>query len=72
MIDKLLYIRETVEGYEVKNLTFKPLDNIIVGLVRCPYANPKLYDGYVCFQWRPNGSPTYRNRDRTDLALKIK
>lgn len=71
MKEKLYYIKETVEGYKVKDLTWKPLDNIIVGMVKCPFANPKLHDGYICMQWKSNGTPTYKNRDRTDLTIKI-
>jgi len=68
---ELKKIIETIEGYKVKNLTWKPVDNIIVGLVKYPYADPKLRDGWICVQWKRNGTPTYRNCDRKDLTLKM-
>jgi hypothetical protein len=71
MEEKLTLIKQTVEGYPVKNLTWKPLDNIIIGQVKYPYANPNLHDGYITVQWRRNGTPTHRNVDRMDLKLLI-
>lgn len=64
-------IKETVEGYEVKDLKWNELDNIIVGMVKEPYSNPKVHEGFVCVQWKRNGSPTNRNKGRKDLYLKM-
>ena len=71
MIEKLTEITETVNGYEVKELKYNPLDNIIVGMVKVPFANPKVFDGYECVQYRTNGKPTNRNKGRQDLILKM-
>jgi hypothetical protein len=71
MIDNLINIQETIEGYEVKDLKWNPMDNIIVGMVKEPYSNPKVHDGFVCVQWKRNGKPTNRNRGRVDLILKL-
>ena len=65
-------ITETVEGYEVKNLKWNALDNIIVGMVKCPmFGRAELHDGFVVCQWRKNGYATNRFKGREDLKLKI-
>ena len=69
---ELAAITETVEGYPVKNLVWRPVDNIITGLVQDPITGePELRDGYVSGQWRKNGSATNQILNRTDLKLKI-
>ena len=41
-------IKETTKGYPVKNLKWNQLDNIIVGMVKCPiFGNDKLHEGYI-------------------------
>ncbi len=70
MID-LNNITETVDGYPVKDLRWLPVDNIIVGLVKCPiWGNDKLHDGFVSCKWRKNGA-CVKDKDRKDLKLKI-
>ena len=65
-------ITETIEGYPVKDLRFKPIDNIIVGLVQCPiYGKPTLHEGYISGQWHKDGTPTNKIKGRNDLKLKI-
>jgi hypothetical protein len=65
-------ITQTIEGDEVKNLIFKPLDNIIVGLVKCPILGKlHLHNGFISGQWLANGTPTNRIKGRKDLRLKI-
>ncbi len=75
MIKELITnITETIEGYEVKNLRWLPIDNIIVGLVKDPIlANPKLNNGFIAVTWKRNGKPTnkYGGANRSDLTLKI-
>jgi hypothetical protein len=67
----LKHITETIEGYEVKDLRWLPLDNIIVGLVKPPYNNPKVHNGFESCAWKKNGYPTNRNKGRKDLILKM-
>ena len=65
-------IKETTKGYPVKNLKWNQLDNIIVGMVKCPiFGNDKLHEGYIVAQWRKNGSATNRFKGREDLKLKL-
>jgi len=65
-------IKETTKGYPVKNLKWNQLDNIIVGMVKCPiFGNDKLHEGYIVCQWRKNGSATNRFKGREDLKLKL-
>ena len=70
---QLQAITTTIEGYPVKNLTWRPLDNIITGLVQCPtLGNPNLHDGYVSGAWRKNGTPVNMIKGIIELTLKIK
>jgi hypothetical protein len=65
-------IKETTEGYPVKNLKWNQLDNIIVGQVKCPILGRETFnEGYVVCQWRKNGSATNRFKGRDDLKLII-
>jgi hypothetical protein len=67
-------ITETVEGYPIKDLVWKPTDNIIRGLVKCPVTGRESFNnGFVVATWRKNGSltPKYGGADRSDLYLKI-
>jgi hypothetical protein len=67
-------ITTTIEGYEVKELRYKKLDNLIVGRVKCPViGNPALHNGFVVCCWRPNGTlhPRYGGTTRPDLYLKF-
>jgi len=65
-------ITETIDGYEVKNLRYKKIDNILVGLVKCPICGRENFnDGFVSGQWRTNGSPINAIEGRTYLKLKI-
>ena len=69
----LLTITNTTEGYEVKNLIWKPIDSIITGLVKCPIMGRiDRHEGFVSFQWRTNGKPfKMQDRSRIDLTLNI-
>lgn len=70
---QLKSIINTIEGYPVKDLRWKPLDNIIVGLVKCPITGrDNLNDGYVSCTWKKNGSVTLKfgGYNRKDLYLK--
>ena len=65
-------ITQTIAGYDIKNLKWNTLDNIYVGLVKCPIlGTDKLHEGYIVCQWRKNGFPTNRFKGREDLRLKI-
>ena len=67
-----IHITKTVSGYPVKALKWNQLDNIIVGLVKCPLlGDEKRLDGYIVCQWRRNGTPTNRFKGREDLKLDI-
>lgn len=66
-------ITQTVEGYEVKDLTWIELDKVIRGLVKCPIINSPLHNGFVCVTWRKNGSlmKKHGGNTRPDLYLKL-
>ena len=71
-INELNQITQTIEGYPVKNLRWLPLDNIIVGLVKCPYlGKDTLNEGYVSGMWRRNGTPTNKIKGFDHLYLDI-
>lgn len=75
MEEKVLQaITHTVEGYEVKDLVWRPLDNIIRGFVKDPVTGREsLHNGFVCVTWKRNGSlnQRYGGNTRPDLYLKI-
>ena len=65
-------ITQTIEGYEVKDLRWLPVDNIIVGLVKCPiWGRPNLYEGFVSVQWTRQGKPIKGAKGRKDLILNL-
>lgn len=67
-------ITHTTEGYEVKDLVWRPMDNIIRGFVKDPVTGREsLHKGFVCVTWKKNGSLTqrYGGNTRLDLYLKI-
>jgi hypothetical protein len=67
-------ITETVDGTPVKDLVWKPTDNIIRGLVKCPVTGRDNFNnGFVVCTWRANGSVTikYGGKARLDMYLKI-
>jgi hypothetical protein len=71
-IEHLKTITQTAEGYEVKDLVWKPTDNIIRGLVKCPVTGRDNFNnGFVVATWRKNGTLTlkYGGASRTDLYL---
>jgi hypothetical protein len=69
----LAEITETIEGYHVKDLRWLSRDNIIVGLVKCPYLGvPNLFEGYTSGMWKRNGIPTNKIRGHEHLTLKMK
>lgn len=70
----LTLITQTVEGYEVKDLVWKPMDNIFRGLVKCPVTGREtLHNGFVVATWKRNGSLTdkFGGKTRPDLYLKL-
>lgn len=70
-MNNLNNITQTVEGYPVKDLRWLPVDNIIVGLVKCPiWGNDNLHGGYVSCKWRKNGA-CIKDKERKDLYLKM-
>lgn len=74
MQDKLIHITHTSEGYPVRDLLWKPNENIIVGLVRDPVRGiPTLRNGFVAVTWKRNGSLTskFGGSTRKDLYLKM-
>ena len=67
-----LNITQTTNGYQIKSLKWNPVDNIIVGMVKCPLIGRiNLHEGYVCCQWKRNGKPTNNFKGREDLTLQI-
>lgn len=73
-LSELEAITETVEGYLVKDLVWKPIDNIIRGLVKDPVVGRASFNnGFVVSTWKKNGSVTQKfgGKDRLDLYLKI-
>jgi len=70
--EELSKIKETVEFFEVKDLRYLPMDNIIVGLVKCPiWGNPKIHEGFVSVQWTKYGKPIKGAKGRKDLILNL-
>ena len=71
-MENLNKITKTIEGYEVKDLRFLTVDNIIVGFVKCPiWGKPTRNNGFVTAQWRKNGTPIKSGKGRKDLNLMI-
>jgi len=64
-------VTHTIEGYLVKDLRFKPVDNIIVGLCKDPIHPIDLHNGFVAMQWTRQGKPLRINKGRTDLILNF-
>jgi len=73
MIEELIpTITQTVTGYQVRNLKWNKLDNIIVGQVKDPVlGDDRRLEGYIVCQWRANGSATNLFKGREDLKLQI-
>lgn len=70
--EELKQITETIEGYSVKDLRWLSKDNIIVGLVKCPYlGKPNLFNGYTSGMWKRNGIPTNKIKGHDHLTLKM-
>lgn len=59
-------INETATGQKVKNLRWLRVDNIITGLVECPYSNK-----FISGQWRRSGIPTNTIKGREEFKLNI-
>jgi hypothetical protein len=73
-MENLDNIKETIDGYLVKDLTWLPVDNVIRGMVQDPIrGRDNLHNGYVVCTWRRNGSltPKYGGKERNDLYLKM-
>lgn len=74
MEEIIKHITKTVEGYPVKELRWKPLDNIIRGKVLCPiWSKENVNEGYTTVCWRKNGTLTqrYGGNTRKDLYLDM-
>jgi len=74
MQERIQDITHTVDGYEVKHLTWLPMDNVIRGLVKDPIrGKATLHDGFIVCTWRKNGKLTakYGGSDRNDLDIHI-
>jgi hypothetical protein len=68
-LDKII---ETVEGYPVKALRWLKRDNIIVGLVKCPFVGKaNINEGFISCAWRKNGFTTNKMKGREDLNIQI-
>jgi hypothetical protein len=71
-MENLERITKTKEGHEVKNLRFKTLDNIIVGLVKDPiFGKENLHEGFVSCQWTKYGKPIRNNKGREEFILEL-
>jgi hypothetical protein len=68
---ELEHITETIEGYEVKNLRYKAVDNILVGLVKDKDYGKESNNYFVSCVWTRQGKPIKLNKGRTELILKI-
>jgi hypothetical protein len=70
-LEKILKITETVDGIQVKELRFKPVDNIIIGFARDMITGQPNKDYWVTCCWRLNGTltPNYGGNSRRDLYL---
>ena len=64
-------ITETIDGYEVRDLRYKPLDNIIVGLVKDKDYGKESNGYFISCQWTKQGKPLKLNKGRKELILKI-
>ena len=70
--ENLNQITETISQWVVKDLRYKPMDNIIVGLVQDKlFGNPNFFEGYVSCQWTTRGKPLNKNKGRAELILKM-
>lgn len=71
-LEEIRNIGQTVEGCEVKDLRYKAIDNILVGLVKSPnFGNPKLYNGFICVTWTTHGKTTTKYKGIRELDLKM-
>ncbi len=72
-MENLDKITHTKGGYPIKDIRYKKMDNLIVGLVQDPICGRETFNnGYVSIVWRRNGKvePRY-GKDRTDLEIDI-
>jgi|688.fasta_scaffold150702_2 hypothetical protein len=74
-MENLDRITETMGGYLVKNLRYKKVDNLIVGMVLDPiWGRDSLHNGFVNICWNKRGKvdKRYGGSSRQDLELDIK
>ena len=67
-------IKQTIAGYPVKNILWKPNENIYTGQVKDPeWGKPNLHDGFITVTWRSNGAltPKFGGNSRKDLYLNL-
>ena len=72
-MENLDRITQTKGGYPIKDLRYKKMDNLIVGLVQDPVCGrPDLHNGFIVVVWRRNGKvePRY-GKGRDDLEIDI-
>jgi hypothetical protein len=71
-LEAIRQIGQTVEGCPISDLRYKPIDNILVGLVKSPnFGNPKLYEGQICVTWTTRGKTTTKYKGIRELDLKM-
>lgn len=74
MQERIKDITHTLEGYEVKNLTWLERDNVIRGQVKDPIRGKEtLHDGFIVCTWTKRGKLTakYGGANRNDLDIHI-
>ena len=73
MQETLNKITETINGHEVKNLTWLERDKVIRGQVKCPVTGrDSLHNGFIVITWRANGKVLPKwGTDREELNLEI-
>ena len=72
-MDRILdAIKMTDGGYLIKDLRYKSLTNIIVGLVKDPiFGKIELHNGYVSVQWNKSGYPINANKGRKEMRINL-
>ena len=71
--EKIALIKQTIDGSQVKDLKYKSVDNLIIGLVRDTLTGQPNRDYWVRCCWRPNGSviARYGGNSRKELYLDL-
>ncbi len=70
--EQLKNITHTIGQFEVKDVRYKKLDNILVALVKHPiFGKPNLHDGFICVQFNIKGYPLNKFKGVDDLRLRL-